>query len=231
MAGFEKARFSWSYRTKLILTLIGFPRFKRANYILRLECLGRPGEAILDELRAGGSRQLAIMLGRVPSAPPTEDSGLRRRWGKALWCYDRNLKNYIVAVWRFRKLLVGDLNIEKGLLVTRPTKLAGFSGRAAVDEALRRQGDTPKHALCNWLACKQFWSPWVPLAPPKWGWKKSVARGRKSAFYVVWAGRKRGLFYLWSDTLRSVANFEDAVFKGFATLAEAEEVEYDVVRC
>ena len=42
-------------------------------------------------------------------------------------------------------------------------------------------------------------------------------------FFVVWHGRETGLFYKWADCMRSVANVAKAKFKGFATLAEAEE--------
>jgi ribonuclease HI len=42
-------------------------------------------------------------------------------------------------------------------------------------------------------------------------------------FYVVWAGRQKGVFTDWPSVQRSVDKFPGARFKSFATRAEAEE--------
>jgi len=41
-------------------------------------------------------------------------------------------------------------------------------------------------------------------------------------YYVVWAGRKTGIFTDWSDTKRQVDQFPQARYKSFKTRAEAE---------
>lgn len=42
-------------------------------------------------------------------------------------------------------------------------------------------------------------------------------------FYVVWAGRKTGIFTDWASTLASVDKFKGARYKSFPTQAEAEK--------
>jgi len=43
-----------------------------------------------------------------------------------------------------------------------------------------------------------------------------------SKYYVVWIGRKRGIYTSWAECERQVKGFINAKFKGFATRAEAE---------
>lgn len=42
-------------------------------------------------------------------------------------------------------------------------------------------------------------------------------------FYAVKSGRKTGIFKTWAECQRQVTGFKGAAFKGFETLAEAEE--------
>lgn len=44
----------------------------------------------------------------------------------------------------------------------------------------------------------------------------------KPKFYVVWSGRKTGVFTTWDECRRSTEGFTGARFKAFATKAEAE---------
>jgi len=44
----------------------------------------------------------------------------------------------------------------------------------------------------------------------------------KTKFYVVWKGRKRGIFTSWSDCELQVKGFVDARYKSFETRKEAE---------
>lgn len=74
---------------------------------------------------------------------------------------------------------------------------------------------------CSWAQWSIFWKPWVPAPPPGFQWASSVQRRKPAAFYVVWEGRRRGLFYRWRDCLKSVANYDGAQFMGFVTLSEA----------
>ena len=51
--------------------------------------------------------------------------------------------------------------------------------------------------------------------------KKLHERNWRAAFYVVWKGRAPGVKFRWLDCVRSIANFEQAQYKGYRTLAEA----------
>jgi ribonuclease HI len=44
----------------------------------------------------------------------------------------------------------------------------------------------------------------------------------KTKFYVVWKGRKRGIFTSWAECEAQVKGFADAQYKAFETRAEAE---------
>jgi len=46
---------------------------------------------------------------------------------------------------------------------------------------------------------------------------------KKEKYYVVWKGRKPGIYDSWDDCLQQVDRFETAVYKSFKTLEEAEE--------
>ena len=45
----------------------------------------------------------------------------------------------------------------------------------------------------------------------------------KQKYYVVWVGRKAGIFTDWATTQKSIIKFPGAQFKSFPTRAEAEE--------
>jgi ribonuclease HI len=44
----------------------------------------------------------------------------------------------------------------------------------------------------------------------------------KSKFYVVWRGRKPGIYNSWTDCLKQVHTFPEARYKSFGTKSEAE---------
>lgn len=44
----------------------------------------------------------------------------------------------------------------------------------------------------------------------------------KQKYYVVWKGRKQGIFRSWADCEAQVKGYPQARFKSFPTLAEAE---------
>ena len=44
----------------------------------------------------------------------------------------------------------------------------------------------------------------------------------KKKFYVVWNGRKKGLFTSWSTCKKQVDGFDGAEYKSFTNLDEAE---------
>src|SRR5436190_5756020 len=45
----------------------------------------------------------------------------------------------------------------------------------------------------------------------------------KQKFYVVWRGRKPGIYVTWDECRAQVLGFKDAVYKSFPTRKEAEE--------
>jgi len=45
----------------------------------------------------------------------------------------------------------------------------------------------------------------------------------KNKFFVVWEGKEPGIYRSWEDCKRQIHGFEGALFKGFATEAEARE--------
>jgi len=46
---------------------------------------------------------------------------------------------------------------------------------------------------------------------------------RNSKYYVVWKGRKTGIFTSWAECEKQVKGFEDAQYKAFDSKAEAEK--------
>ncbi len=46
---------------------------------------------------------------------------------------------------------------------------------------------------------------------------------KKSKFYVVWKGRKTGIFDSWDECKESISTFEGAQYKGYATEEEARQ--------
>ena len=46
---------------------------------------------------------------------------------------------------------------------------------------------------------------------------------KKQKFYVVWRGRNTGIYTSWEDCLKQVDKFEEAQYKSFNTLEEAEK--------
>lgn len=44
----------------------------------------------------------------------------------------------------------------------------------------------------------------------------------KQKYYVVWAGRKPGIYNSWEECQKQTAGFDNAKFKSFSTLEEAE---------
>ena len=63
------------------------------------------------------------------------------------------------------------------------------------------------------------WKAWGPAvqAGTKWCSKKM------SNFFVVWQGHHTGVFYRWRDVCAATSGWAGAKFKGFDSLAAAEE--------
>ena len=47
---------------------------------------------------------------------------------------------------------------------------------------------------------------------------------KKAAYYVVWQGKQPGIYTDWETCQTQVKGQQGAVYKGFATLAEAEKI-------
>lgn len=45
---------------------------------------------------------------------------------------------------------------------------------------------------------------------------------KKKKFYTVWVGRTPGVYSTWEECKEQIHGFENAVYKGFSTLAQAE---------
>lgn len=71
--------------------------------------------------------------------------------------------------------------------------------------------------------------------PPRGGWRKQPSAKTRTQyvslyncrvagqkFYVVWRGRKRGIFSSWAECEKQVSGFVGAQFKAFESRAEAE---------
>lgn len=59
-----------------------------------------------------------------------------------------------------------------------------------------------------------------------------MSKTKKQKFYVVWNGRKNGIYYYWEECLKQVEQFECAQYKSFSSLEEAKvafELGYDKV--
>ena len=52
--------------------------------------------------------------------------------------------------------------------------------------------------------------------------KEGVRMARKQRFYVVWQGRKPGVYNSWAECKEQVFQFEQALYKSFSTREEAE---------
>ena len=45
----------------------------------------------------------------------------------------------------------------------------------------------------------------------------------KNKFFVVWEGKEPGIYRSWEECKRQIHGYEGAIYKGFATEAEARE--------
>ena len=131
----------------------------------------------------------------------------------ACWTLDKVAKSYLRACWKLRLAMLGELRVDHGVLKCEPSYECVAELKQKQDE--RRSASrviSPKDL-------ETHWRPWT-RGPSRRANKSSRKRG---AFYVVWRGRQTGLFYKWSDCMRSVANFAGARFRGYGSWWAAEE--------
>jgi len=150
---------------------------------------------------------MILACGRVELVCPAgvESNKHADNVGKARWILATTVKNYLTRCWAVRKASVGSIQVCHGSLLHTPAPPS--TGRVLA-------APVPTNLLSQ--ATRHDWAGWA--RKPAFPGTKS---GRLSNFFVVWRGRTRGVFYKWSDVWSSVAGFPRAVFKGFATLAEA----------
>ena len=172
---------------------------------------GEPGAELLRVLSGSDDQRVQALLGAAELVSEGDDL-LSDLCAKARWMLDKLAKNFVMACWRLREALVGKLSIEHQTLHHSPSE-------ASVERLLAQQGETGNYALPS-TGAQEPWRDWIQVGDRRRSNRRK--RGR-AAFFVVWHGRETGLFYKWADCMRSVANVAKAKFKGFATLAEAEE--------
>ena len=132
----------------------------------------------------------------------------------ALWSLDSASKNFFSVAWRYRSSIVGELKVVRsGIVRVPPDRSTSHHQSCGVPPI-----SPPDHL-------KRFWSRWLPhvvFSPPALPPGPSKQRGGRRNFFVVWRGRKCGIFYKWNDCKASIVGFPDPGFKGFDTLTEAK---------
>ena len=139
---------------------------------------------------------------------------------KAAWSFDKAVKNFQLACWRHRAYFVGHLSVRHGTLVQEDATDARDPAQMSVAAA-------PPHTAAQLEACKPFWAPW--LTKPRRPGPNKRGKGR-SAFFVVWVGRRPGLYTTWDECKAAVVGVEGAKFKGFDLLEDAKRAWRDGAR-
>ena len=133
----------------------------------------------------------------------------------ALWSLDKATKNYISAVWKHRRAILGELRVSlaggRATLVRSPTK------PLQTNETCKR----PLTCQSPPFHLSKHWSTWLVhvramrrVAKPQG--RPQNHKGRWN-FYSVWSGRKEGVCYKLNDCLDSMRGHPDPGVKGFAT--------------
>ena len=163
----------------------------------------------MNRVESDEAAALAMLAG-APVAlhlPSDADRVLRELGAKARWAFSEATKNFLSAMWKARGALCGTFKPSPhGLLFSPPIPPSRASGVAPAARALTVPAD------------KTAWSRWLESDRPR---AQGGSRSKPSNYYVVWRGRKPGVFYKWCDAHASVAGVPDAEFKGFDSLADA----------
>ena len=183
----------------------------------RLASAGSPGSFLLAAYHTSGSRRLGLLLGAevvFPACPvDQEEAEYVEQCAMSLWILNAVAQNFLVAAWRHRESLIGVVSVVGGRLVTAPP--LKVQQRL---EALRSPAASP-------IRFRRFWKRWIPhvrmagLCEPPLK-RRSLHKG-KCNFFTVWNGRRKGVFYKWSDCKSSISGYPDPGFRGFKTLDEA----------
>ena len=213
--------FTLAHRTRLNATLD-----------VSLRAVGVAGASLRDlfaaHLRNDHDAALRMLAGLVPHALcplGMNQAAHDEQCGKAAWVFDKVTKNFLVRCWKDRRSVVGILKASHGVLTRTPVPVkagqVNQAGQAAQD----------KTSQASWTGSggdlfpaerRREWQRWSPCATPD-PHVRAVLRGEPHGFYVVWRGRRRGVFYRWCDVFASVAGFSGARCKGFDGWHDAEE--------
>ena len=184
-----------------------------------MEDLSDLGARLWADFAACPQTQLRLVLGDnwlEPARPPERVAeAFREQCAQARWVLDKASKNCLLMCWKLRQALIGKLSVCNG-------KLDIVQGDVQAARILLARQAMRKLARATDVGCRQFWLQWATdareahSAPPP-------CRKRRSAFYVVFAGREPGICSSWFQCRRSVANYAGARFRGYASLEEAED--------
>ena len=185
--------------------------------------LGEAGRQLMGRFSGTRAQRLSVLMGDLSVSLAVDDADdpvdvelAHNQAGKARYYTDKCVKNFLVACWRLRESLLGNMTVAAGCLVV------AASGRSASDllesQELFKEIDESR----LWVGTRSFWSEWIPKPEEEERLSWPVRKG-PSAFYAVKRGRSPGLYYRWDDCRRAVAGQVDSVFCGRPTLAEAEE--------
>ena len=180
----------------------------------KLSCLGVPGLFLLSGVL--GRQRLQLLLAGSPSWPECpadqDQDAYRDLCGQAAWSLDKAVKNFLVACWRLRESVVGVLLVKRGVFCRTAST---FTARDLLRKRIVSPTSPPSVAKFH-----NFWQKWVPVIKKDW---HGSGRRKPANFYVVFHGRQTGVFYKWSDCVRSIASVEGSKVKGFDTLQLAEQ--------
>ena len=128
---------------------------------------------------------------------------------KALWLFDKVSKNFLVACWRTRSATLGSVKVVDGQLV---------HACATTASPVFKQFVVPAGLDPETIADRP-WKAWGPAVQSATKW----CNPKRNNFFVVWEGRRTGIFYRWRDVHAATAGWVGAKFKGFDSLAAAGE--------
>ena len=167
---------------------------------------GSPGRAALHMVQASRAAWARTVLEVFTGSGPSQEVAL------AAWLFDCAAKNMLLAMWKLREASIGHVSVAQQRLVVCPP-----GGRTASE--LRSRQCTP----VNWalvapaVGVLEDWT----LRPADERVAVRHKRSGRSAFFVVWVGRFKGIFTSWAECSRQVQGYPGARFAGCQSLAEA----------
>ena len=126
-------------------------------------------------------------------------------------------KNFIRIAWRRRTAKIGSLCLQP----SNSGRLALVHTPPVSDVIAEPYISLPPSEPLRITdpSLKEFWSPWLNSC--RTSHMKQHSPSRRKNFFLVWRGRKTGIFYKWSHCYASIRGYKDAKFKGFDSLQEA----------